>query len=326
MSLLERLRTWRALRRERPTPEDPAVQFGRDAELSLRDLVATHFNHKGAQLFAGRRVPSSRPGVRREIDLIVLTTKMISLIEVKSWSGELFDRGPVWVQVRRTGDELRHPNLIADNLEKRDAFLGYLRRRGVGLEREFAARHVVQKIVFMNPRLVVSPSIARHPDVITRDKLSAFLDRQPAAGFAQRLFSSVIEFCLGAEATRTLAGGLSGRQFEALVKCIADIPTWDRLRLFGGKVLTGDLVELTAGATRLRRARLGSRGPVPVAWSRGPWGLFKALTGIGDVGRLSLPGNPAQALTAQDRVTFHAVGEPAAASVPLTRVEEIVIG
>ena len=66
--------------RERPTPEDPAVQYGRDAELSLRQLVATHFDHKGAHLFAGRRVPCPRRGMRREIDLIVLTPRMISLI------------------------------------------------------------------------------------------------------------------------------------------------------------------------------------------------------------------------------------------------------
>jgi len=326
MSLLERLRTWRAVRRERPVLEDPAVQFGRDAELRLRDLVATHFNHKGAHLFAGRRVPCPRRRMRREIDLIVLTARMISLIEVKSWSGELFERGPAWVQVRRGGDELHHPNLIADNLEKRDAFLDYLRGRGLGLERDFAARHVAQKVVFMNPNLVVSPSIAGHPDVITRNKLGAFLDRQPAAGFAQRVFSSVIDVCLGAEAARSLTGSIDRERLAALVKCVADIRTWDRLRLFGGKVLFGDLEELHVGTTRLARDQIGPHGSVPVAWSRGWWGLFKALTGIGRVGRVKVPGSAALALTARDRATFHTVGESAPASVPLTRVEEIVLG
>jgi hypothetical protein len=326
MSLLERWRTWRALRRERPTAEDPAVQFGRDAELLLHDLLATHFSHKGAHLFAGRRVPCPRRRMRREIDLIVLTPRMISLIEVKSWSGEVFDCGPVWVQVRRGGDELHHPNLIADNLEKRDAFLDYLRGRGLPLERDFATRHVVPKVVFMNPNLVVSPSIARHPDVITRDKLGSFLDRQPSAGLARRLLSSVIELCLGAETTRSLTGSLDGKYFASLVKCVDDIRTWDRLRLFGGKLLMGDLEALHVGATRLARDQFGARGSVPVAWSRGTWGLFKVLTGLGQVGRVRLPGRGALALTARDGVTFHAVGEPAPARLPLTRVEEIVLG
>src|SRR6516162_10915491 len=107
MSLMERLGTWRALRREQPVSEDPAVQFGRDAELHLRDMVAAHFKHKGAHLFAGRRVPCPRRKMRREIDLIVLTPRMLSLIEVKSWSGELIDRGDVWLQLRRGGGELR---------------------------------------------------------------------------------------------------------------------------------------------------------------------------------------------------------------------------
>jgi hypothetical protein len=326
MSLMERLGTWRALRREQPVPEDPAVQFGRDAELHLRDMVAAHFKHKGAHLFAGRRVPCPRRKMRREIDLIVLTPRMLSLIEVKSWSGELFDRGPVWVQVRRGGDELHHPNLIADNLEKRDDFLDYLRGHGLALERDFAARYVVQKVVFTNPNLVVSPAIARHPDVITSDKLTAFLDRQPAAGFAQRMASSVIALCFGAEATRHMTGCLDGVRFTALVKCVADIRTWDRLRLFGGKVLTGDVYELHIGGRRLSRDQLGPSGPLPVAWSRGRWGLFKALTGVGKVGRIKLPEQAALPLMARDEVMFHAVGEPAPMMVPLTRVEEIVLG
>jgi hypothetical protein len=326
MSLLERLRTWRALRGERPIPEDPAVQFGRDAELRLRDLVAAHFKHKGAHLFAGRRVPCPGRKMRREIDLIVLTPRMVSLIEVKSWSGELFDRGPVWVQMRRGGDELHHPNLIADNLEKRDTFLDYLRGHGLALERDFAARYVVQKVVFTNPNLVVSPTIARHPDVITSDNLTAFLDQQPAVGFAQRVFSSVIELCLGAETTRSLTGSLDGKRFAALVQCVADIRTWDRLRLFGGKVLTGDVYQLRVGTLRLTRDQPALRGSAPVAWSRGPWGLFKALTGMGAVGRVRLPGTEAVALTARDEVTFHAVGEPVPVTIPLTRVEEISFG
>src|SRR5437016_5456731 len=101
MSLTDRLRTWRAARRERPTLEDPGVQGGRDGELLLHEL-ATARSYQGAHLFAGRRVPCPRRHVRREIDLIVLTPKLISLIEVKNWSGELHDRGEFWLHVRRS--------------------------------------------------------------------------------------------------------------------------------------------------------------------------------------------------------------------------------
>jgi hypothetical protein len=324
MPLMDRLRTWLAARREVPTPDDPAVRFGREAELSLHELVTTHFNHKGAHLFAGRRVPCPHRRMRREIDLIVLTPRMISLIEVKSWSGELIDRGEVWLQVRRGGGVLRHPNLIADNLEKRAAFLDYLRQHGLAREHDFD-RYVSHKVVFMNPNLTVSPSIRAHPDVITRDRLASFLDRQPSAGMAQRVFASVIEFCLGAEAAQSAAGSIGGERFAALVQCVADIRTWDRLRLYGGKVLTGDLLQLHVGGRHLPREEI-ARGSMRVAWSRGKWGLFKALTGLGAVGRLKVPGGGNRALSAGDGVTFHAVGEPAQATVPLTRVEEIVMG
>jgi hypothetical protein len=325
MALMDRLRTWRAARRETPTPEDPAVLYGREAELFLHDLVTAHFNHKGAHLFAGRRVPCPRRRMRREIDLIVLTPRMISLIEVKSWSGELIDRGAVWVQLRRGGGELHHPNLIADNLEKRAAFLEHLRAHGLGQERDFAARFVSQKIVFTNPNLTVSPSIRAHPDVITRDRLASFLDRQQAAGFAQRMFCSVVEFCMGNEAAQGVTGTIGGERFAELVKCVADIRTWDRLRLYGGRVLTGDLLQLHAAGRRLPREEI-ARGSMRVTWSRGKWGLFKALTGVGGVGWLTMPDRALGPLTERDAVIFHAVGEQAQATVPLTRVEEIVIG
>ena len=90
----------------------------------------------------------------------------------------------------------------------------------------------------MNPNLTVSPSIQAHPDVILHDQLGTFLDRQQAPGLSQRLFGSVIEFCLGRETAHSLTGSLGGERFTALVQCVADIRTWDRLRLFGGKVLT----------------------------------------------------------------------------------------
>ncbi|HEX5271244.1 MAG TPA: nuclease-related domain-containing protein, partial [Gemmataceae bacterium] len=314
MSLTDRLHTWQAARREAPTSEDPAILYGREAELFLHELVTTHFDHKGAHLFAGRRVPCPAKRMRREIDLIVLTPRMISLIEVKSWSGELIDRGAVWVQVRRGGDELHHPNLIADNLEKRAAFLDHLRRHGLGQERDFAARFVSQKIVFTNPNLTLSPSIRNHPDVITRDKLAGFLDRQPGAGFARRVFCSVVEFCLGNEAAQGVTGSIGAERFAAIVKCVAEIRTWDRLRLYGGKVLTGDLLQLHVAGRHLPREEI-ARGAMRVSWSRGKWGLLKALTGVGAVGRLTLPAGGAWELTGRDGVIFHAVGEPAQATV-----------
>ena len=325
-SLGERLRTWAALRRVRPAPEEPNVQSGRDAEAELRRLVTSRPEHKGAHLFAGRRVWCPRRRLRREIDLILATPKLISLLEVKNWSGELRDRGDVWLHVRRNGQEVRHPNLVADNREKRDVFLDYLRRGGADLGRDFAARGVSHKIVFMNPNLAADASIRDHPDVVTADRLAGYLDHQPRAGLAERLLGSVVEFCLG-PAAGGLFGGLGASRFAELVLLIADLPTWDRLRLHGGKELIGDLVELTAGGTRHRRDRLGHGAALRVSWSRGAcWGLVKALTGLGTLGRLTLPAHGRVVLRAADTVRFHAVGETGAAVVPLTGVEEISLG
>ena len=111
MAMWDGLRTWRALRRERPALETPEVQGGREAELILHELVTGRFQRQGAHLFAGRRVPCPARRMRREIDLIVLTPKLVSLIEVKNWSGELHDHGAVWLQVRRGGFSLWRPGV-----------------------------------------------------------------------------------------------------------------------------------------------------------------------------------------------------------------------
>ena len=63
----------------------------------------------------------------------------------------------------------------------------------------------------------------------------------------------------GAETAGGLTGSIAKDRF-ALVKCVGDIRTWDRLRLFGGKVLTGDLYEMQRAGRRISRDQLAMRG------------------------------------------------------------------
>jgi hypothetical protein len=87
LGLIDRLRQWSEIQKVRPAIESAAVEGGRDGELLLKDLVGASFQFKDAHLLTGRRIPSKRPGRRREIDLIVCTPRMIHLIKAKNWSG-----------------------------------------------------------------------------------------------------------------------------------------------------------------------------------------------------------------------------------------------
>ena len=136
---------------------------GRDGELLLGELVGASHSFKGARLLAGRRIPSKRQGRRREIDLIVCTPKMIHLIEVKNWSGQLTLHNGMWRQTRRGGEVVDHPDPTEENRLKRDAVVEYLHDRGIVLDERYVQEHIVTKLIFTNPRLELDPAIEAPP-------------------------------------------------------------------------------------------------------------------------------------------------------------------
>lgn len=331
MGIVSRLREWSAIGRVRPVEEALDAAGGRDGELMLRELIGSSFPFQGAHLLAGRRIPSRRQGRRREIDLIVCTPAMIHLIEVKNWSGRLDVRDGAWRQTRRNGEVVDHGDLLRTNLQKRDAVVEFLGDGGVALDARFARDHIVPKVIFTNPRLELDPAIEALPEVISRRELDAYLGRQPARkGLAERMCASVIAFCLASEAKPAVRPGEIPRgQYERIVARLAESGTWDRLHFHGTRVITGDVVCMKLGPKVYRAAELASlsgRLPIHLRWTRGRlWGLWKALTGLGRLGRMDL-GNTRMDLSPDDTVTFHAVGDREPADHKLVELDMIVLG
>src|SRR4051794_35880880 len=180
----KRLADWSEIVATEAVDEDPEVLGGREAERFLNTLVESHFNFEGASLYPNKRVPAGYR--RREIDLIVVTSKKIHVIEVKNWSGTLRDEGGLWVQTNRAGRRIEHPDLVADIVEKDSALIEYLNRQGVALEPRLRDKYMVNKVLFMNPKLgILSGSIARNPDVLVYGRLAGYLDQQRRAGFGE---------------------------------------------------------------------------------------------------------------------------------------------
>jgi hypothetical protein len=335
MGLIERLRQWSEIQRVRPVEESPDVAGGRDGELLLRQLVGSSFRSRDACLLAGRRIPSKRQARRREIDLIVCTPQMIHLIEVKNWAGRLAVRNGVWRQTRRSGDVVEHGDLLRENRLKREAVAEYLRDCGLDLDTRFVEERIVPKVIFTNPRLELDPEVEARADVISRRELDDYLGRQPHKGLAERMFSSLIESCLASESRleKALSGGRPGRippgQYEKIVTCLTDAETWDQLRLYGTKVVTGDAVGLRIGPKTYRKSelvQLSGRSPIRVRWTRGRlWGLLKAVTGLGWLGSVHLGENRLEVTTA-DTVLFHAAGDVESKPQRLVELGQIVLG
>jgi len=257
------------------------------------------------------------------------------LIEVKNWSGQLSVHNGVWRQTRRGGDVVEHGDLIRENLLKRDAVVEYMHDRGLDLDGLFVDEHIVPKVIFTNPRLELDPATEARPDVISRRELDEYLGRQGRKGLAERVFSSLIEFCLDSESKHGGArsqghhGRIPSRQYETIVACLSETETWDQLGFYGTKVVTGDVVLLRVGPKTFKKPELVETAgnlPIRLKWSRGRIvGLLKAITGIGSLGSLYI-GRNRLGVSPGDTVTFHAVGDREPISRKLVELDRIVLG
>ncbi|MGE3818840.1 MAG: nuclease-related domain-containing protein [Isosphaeraceae bacterium] len=326
--LVDRLRVWSEIRKARSVAEDAGVTGGREAEDLLTRLVGASYSFQDARLLTGRRIPSRRQGRRREIDLIICTPRTIHLVEVKNWSGRLTTRDGSWRQTRRSGEVVDHGNLLRENALRRDAVLEYLNERGVAVDDRFAREYLVPEVMFMNPRLELDPEVEARPDVYSRRELDEFLGKRPQGEASDRLFASLIDYFLATESRRGGGGPgpIPASTYQSIVACLASAGTWDRLRLHGTKVVTGDVLSLTVGGQTYRQEELSERSagmPIRVRWVRNPWlGLFLALTGLRPLGRLGL-GSSWRDLSPEDTVLFHAVGDPGPRPVRLIDVDGI---
>jgi hypothetical protein len=333
--LINRLRQWTEIQRVVPTTESADVSGGRDAELLLKQLIASSGAFPDGHVFAGRRIPSKRQGRRREIDLIVCTPRMIHLIEVKNWSGQLEIHNGRWRQNRRSGDVVDHGDLIKTNLLKQDAVVEYLHDRGIAIDDALIREHIVTEIIFMNRRLELDPAIEALPEIITRRELDRYLGRQPRSGFAQQMFATLIELCLSAESkrvgnnSRASSEPIAQAKYNQIITCLSETMTWDQLHFFGTKVVAGDVVRLQLGLNTYRKrdlVEINGSVPIRVQWTRNwLWGLLKAATGLGSLGRVYL-GKSSTAIAHTDTVTFHAVGDEEPSSRRLVELDRIILG
>jgi hypothetical protein len=333
--LIYRLREWAEIQKVVPTQEAADVSGGRDAEILLKQLIGRSHAFKDGQVLAGRRIPSRRQGRRREIDLIVCTPTMIHLIEVKNWSGRLEISNGRWRQHRRSGDVVDHGDLIKTNLLKRDAVVEYLHDRGVAIDNRLIRDHIATEIIFMNRKMELDPTIEALPEIITRRELDRFLGRQPQSGFADQMFSTLIELCMNTEAKRSginasaPAQSIPPDKFKQITSCLGETLTWDQLHLHGTRVITGDVVRLQLGLKTFRKHELlemAGHTPIRLRWSRNwLWGLLLAATGLGPLGRLYL-GKSRMEITHSDTVTFHAVGDEEPKTHRLIELDQIVMG
>ena len=153
--------------------EDGEIQGGRDAERYVEFVVKNRFSFKNAYCFIQKRVPHEHG--RKEIDLIVVTPKMIHITEVKNWSGQV-DGTPnsdKWQYISRKGIADWRENPLKLNQTKMHILKGYLEKNKCRLP-ENPLRYFSQKVIFVNDKILLDSAIRSHPNVIMAKNLNGY--------------------------------------------------------------------------------------------------------------------------------------------------------
>ncbi len=327
-SKAQRLEIWRQIVSATREPELEEVAAGRDAEQALRSMVTDHLSWKTASIFHSKRVPRDTrlPGSGRyEIDLIVVSPKQISAIEIKNWSGRLRIDGERWIQERRNGAEISHENPLSKNKEKLDCLCALLEARNIRVP---SAR--ICRVIFWNKNLNVPLEVAKRDEIVMNHELEKFLGNQKATGFAERFLISVLELCLDQEASMIAADGffqaVPSRDYASAVQAITSLETFDKIELLGGRVIAGDLLERRVGQDRHKLKSVPSGSEVNVFCTRNKVVLFfSALLGSSPLISLSQPFSTFP-ITPSDRVLFHQAGEPKPEEIEIGRGVRMVRG
>lgn len=200
---------------------------GRSAELRVSALFE---GIPGVQVFTSLRIPDTGQGRgRREIDLVVVTKRELYVVEVKNWSGaiELQPDGS-WLQIRRNGTVQKHSNVVDGTKYRAQLLKWYIERRGVNVPSDF----IQPKVFLVNPDCRPEQAIVMQPEVLSADQWESFMENnlgRTGSGWLSSLFSS-----------SQPAPILSEPAEKLLLYVLSTAPTWDRLELYGGKIVVGD--------------------------------------------------------------------------------------
>lgn len=327
-SRLDRLAEYEILSSVKPELEDGWIAAGRDAEFTLSRLAKSELRWKSAAIFDSRRVPKtghSEHSNRLEIDLIVATRKQITAIEIKNWSGSIVPQADCWLQERRNGDTLQHHDPIRVNEEKLSYLVDYLVRKGIQPPTVRIAR-----VILWNENCRVPKYMADADEIIMRYQVQSFLESHGAGGLKDEFLHVLLDLVLDREENKLASSGyleaISTEEYHKLQDAIADLHSFDKLSLVGGKQIVGDLrlLKTTGGNIDLLRLKKGVKVAVKRQRSKGI-NLLKAVFTQRPLVTLGRPYGDLL-VSAQTELVFHAAGEPQMRAIPLAQVESFERG
>jgi len=311
MSESTRLQTiLRNRKRHHPVPE---VSVGRRAELAVEAMLVERLEGTAWDYSAGLRVPHG--GRRREIDFVISTPDELWVVELKNWSGFVgVDEGGHVIQHRSAGrGVVDHGRLLGDMDARRRALRNYLRR---SLDEIPTIRTL---LVFYDRRVGLDDSLTSAGDVevMRRPEFLSLLPDSSGPGFIERLVHRVFG---GGDDTPALPA--VSEPIRQAREHYSKLGTWDLLALYGGQLISGDLVgasmEELSDRERFQRFRLDvPRGVMDL--------LFRSPLEI-DIRAVERGGESAEFRCGfEETIRFHCAGDRKPKTFELRDVEALVL-
>ncbi len=312
MTFSDRLQTiLRNRRRHHPVPE---VSVGRLAELHVEAMLATRLGNTPYDYFAGVRVPSRKR--RREIDFVITLPDRLLVVELKNWAGFVgVDETGNVIQHRSGGrGVINHGRLLSDLERKERALHNYLRR---SIEE---VPELSTLLVFFNRQVGVDERLMGYEGVDVM-RLPEFMGRLPAAeddGFFSKLFQAMFS---RTDDDKPALPALDGPVRNAREE-LAKLGTWDLLALHGGQIVSGDLVDASAGELSDRNRFKLLRLDVP----RSLFDVFRSQLTV-EVTAVSRDGDEQRLEFGFDEtIRFHCAGDRSPKAFELRDVEALSFG
>jgi hypothetical protein len=310
-SISERLDAWRTIANATRVEELEEVIAGRSAEKSLQAMFDAKLFFKKSCILHSKRVPyhSNNKRGRYEIDLVVLTQKQISAIEIKNWSGSVTSDGENWIQTRRDGSKIVHSDPIKKNKRKLDILCDYLEMKGCTIP-----KLRVSRVIQWNSKLSIDSQLSNNSDLILHSQLERFLNAQKGSSFGERILHSVLTYCMDQENSKVALDGFFGAisedEYSNCVAQIGDLHNFDKIELFGGRIISGDLLKLNLKDKTFDLKQLIKGQKVEILCIRTKLILFfLAVFGKGSLFTLTKPYEKIK-VRPTDTILFHCAGEP----------------
>jgi len=335
-----------------PDPKDLSGDMGEEI---LCSTVSNNGNFLNCHWWTDKRIKSSGESGKSEVDLILISHNYIYLFESKFWSGTLkinpnyLDKKHRWMFVRPVRDNLGNPinetntDYFEDLTKELDIKLEKLKTKLKDENIEIPSHRFKTMVVFTNKNIAIDIEIRKSNLVATIQDLEKELEwDRTNLSQEEKYIIALIRYIIKIEnnefSNNFYTNATSKNNFLEqkslaanieLVRFIDKLPSWDRIKFYGGKKIKGDLRKIL---------KTFKTEPPLYVLRRGSKILVKAPRDASEIRNKLENGDDIDILFEIDkkivershinplcsRIKFHKVGEEKPDLISIYQIEEII--